>query len=147
MPRSTLLAALLAAGLLAGCGPVVMLPGGELSGTVRDVPESWAFTDDVDTVQLETRPDDPYSVNIWCVRVGDALFVGGSRESTWTRNVAANPNVRLRIGETLYLLRAVESTSDEDAEGFLAATAAKYDREIDPALRAEAVLFRLTPRS
>ena len=37
MPRSTLLAALLAAGLLAGCGPVVMLPGGELSGTVREL--------------------------------------------------------------------------------------------------------------
>lgn len=136
----------LAAVLLLGCGPIVMIPGGELTGTVREIPASWAFIDEVDTVQLETRPDDPYSVNIWCVRVGEALYVGGSRESAWTTNAAADPNVRLRVGEDLYELAAVEATSDVEVEGFLSATAAKYDRELDPEMRAESILFRLTPR-
>ena len=86
-------------------------------------------------------------MNIWCVRVGESLFVGGSRESTWTRNAAADPEVRLRVNGNVYELRALESTSDEEAEGFLAAVAAKYDRELDPELRAEAILFRLAPRS
>lgn len=146
MPSKIPLFVILAAGLALGCGPIVMIPGGALSGTVREAPASWTFIDDVDTVQLETRPDDPYSVNIWCVRVGDRLYVGGSRESTWTRNVAADPNVRLRVGEDLYVLRATEATSEEEAEGFLAATNAKYDREIDRELRADSILFRLTPR-
>jgi hypothetical protein len=147
MNRLLALALSLAALGLLGCGPVVMIPGGALSGPVREPPASWAFTDEVETVQLETRPDAPYSVNIWCVRVGDALFVGGARESTWTRNAAADPEVRLRVDGDVYELRAIEATSDEEAEGFLAAVASKYDRELDPELRAEAILFRLTPRS
>ena len=146
MSRFGLLFVSLAAVLLVGCGPVVMIPGGELSGTVREFPESWDFTDEVDTVQLETRPDDPYSVNIWCVRVGESLYVGGTRDSAWTRHVTADPNVRLRVGHDLYVLRATEASSDDEAAGFLAAAAEKYDREIDPALRAEAILFRLDRR-
>ena len=146
MSRTLALLALSIALVTFGCGPIVMLPGGALSGTLREAPESWAFTDDVNTVQLETRPDDPYSVNIWCVRVGDALFVGGTRESTWTRHVVENPNVRLRVNEDLYELRATEATTDEEAEGFLAAAAAKYGRELDPEMRAQAILFKLVPR-
>ena len=48
-----------------GCnGPVVLLPGGKLNGETRPVPADWAFAGDYGTAQLETRPEDPYSVNV-----------------------------------------------------------------------------------
>ena len=50
MNRPHVLALALACLLLLGCGPVVMIPGGALSGPVRELPESWAFTDEVETV-------------------------------------------------------------------------------------------------
>ncbi|MCI0636959.1 MAG: hypothetical protein L0206_24050, partial [Actinobacteria bacterium] len=38
--------------LLTGCGPLQMIPGGELSGTVRPAPPDWSFSDGVETEQL-----------------------------------------------------------------------------------------------
>ena len=51
--------------LFVGCGPFVLLPGGRLDGSPAPTPSNWSSTSEVDTVQLETRPEDPYSVNIW----------------------------------------------------------------------------------
>ena len=98
--------------LLLGCGePFVMIPGGRLSGTTKSVPENWRFTDAHEDVQLETRPADPYSVNVWVVAVGDDLFVASGRgaESAWAQHIEADPNVRLRVGDDIYELRAVEA--------------------------------------
>ena len=63
MGRSWIAASMLVGAVVVACGPIVMIPGGELSGTPAPVPESWDFTNEVDTIQLETRPEDPYSVN------------------------------------------------------------------------------------
>ena len=84
---------------LVGCGPIVMIPGGELSGNVEPTPANWAFTDAVDTVQLESRPSDPYSVNVWAVAVGDDLYIaaGSGTETAWAQNIAEDDRVRLRI--------------------------------------------------
>ena len=56
-----------------GCGPFLLLPGGELEGTSVPTPADWSFLADISTVQIETRPEDPYSVNIWVVEMGAAL--------------------------------------------------------------------------
>ena len=146
MSRSLPLLVILTALLALACDPIVMIPGGALSGSERPVPDDWAFTDEVDTVQLETRPGAPYSVNIWCVAIEGALYVGGSRESAWTQHAVADSDVRLRVGDDLYPLRATEATSDAEADAFIKAAFAKYETEIDPALRAEAILLRLEPR-
>jgi hypothetical protein len=66
--------ALLLTALVADCSePLLLLPGGALEGATVPTPEGWSFTDDVDTVQLETNPTDPYSVNIWVIAPGDPL--------------------------------------------------------------------------
>ena len=58
--------ALATALLLAACGPLGPFPSGELSGELETEPVSdWSFLAAHETVQLETRPDDPYSLNIW----------------------------------------------------------------------------------
>jgi hypothetical protein len=118
-----------------GCGgPLVMIPGGKLSGTVQPVPSDWAFSDEFEDVQLETRPSNPYSVNIWGV-------------ADWAKHIEADPNVRLRIGEDLYELRAVRTDDPQDRVRFLAAVKKKYDGfEPDEEQAAESVLYSLESR-
>jgi hypothetical protein len=142
---SILLIALLSLSVV-GCGPIVTLPGGSLSGTVKPVPSDWSFSDEVDTVQLETRPGDPYSVNVWTVAVGERLYIASAkRDQTWAQNILADPLVRLRIGEDLYELSATLTEDAAERDAFLLAAKRKYDYEADAAA-SEAVLFRLEPR-
>ena len=129
------------------CGPMVMIPGGELSGDTAPVPADWSFTDAVETVQLETRPEDPYSVNIWGVGVGDQFYVAsGKSDNAWAGHIAADDRVRLRIEGTVYEMRAVRDDSSEGRERFLEAAKAKYDFEPEPDQASEAILFRLVAR-
>ena len=133
-------------GLLA-CDPLVMLPGGELSGDVQPIPSDWSFSDEVETIQLETRPDDPYSVNIWGVGVAQDFFIAsGTADSAWAQNIAADDRVRLRIGDTVYEMRAVPDATPESRERFLAAAKTKYDFEPEPEQASEAILYRLVAR-
>ena len=126
-----------------------MFPGGQLSGKVKRVPHSWSFSDAFENVQLETRPDDPYSVNIWCVAVGKRLFIasGKGMESAWAKHIVANPDVRLRIGEDIFELRAVRGDDPLDRRRFLAGARNKYDDfEPDEEQADAAVLFVLGRR-
>ena len=134
--------------LLVACGPLVMIPGGALSGSVQPLPSDWSFTDAVKTVQLETRPGDPYSVNVWGVAARDAFYVASGRgaEAAWARHIAADPRVRLRVGEDLYELEAVRTDDAAELDAFLAAAKAKYDFEPEPDQAEDAILFRLQPR-
>lgn len=43
---------------LAACCPLVMIPGGKLSGTVNPLPGDWPFSHEIETIQLEARPSD-----------------------------------------------------------------------------------------
>ncbi len=148
--RSVLLTALslLLTAPIAGCGrPVLLLPGGALEGETVAVPPSWSFTDAVSTVQLETRPADPYSVNIWATAVGDFLDVhAGANRSTWVEHIEADPNVRLRVDDSIYELAAARVVAQEEFDRFSDAYEKKYDRRPRNENAAEAYLFRLRPR-
>jgi hypothetical protein len=134
--------------LLLGCGPIVMLPGGALSGDVTPNPTNWEFTEEVDTFQLETRPSDPYSVNIWAIAIEDTMYIvaGGGPDTTWASHIKDDPQVRLRVGDALYELTAVESNTNSERDLFLAAAKKKYDFDPDGEDTAKAVLYRLKPR-
>jgi len=131
-----------------GCDPVVMLPGGELSGTLKTPPSDWSFADSVETVQIETHPDDPYSVNVWGVAARGAFYVASGRgeSATWAKHIAADPRVRLRVGGDLYELRAVRTDDPAEREAFLEAAHRKYQFEPEEEQRADAILFRLEAR-
>jgi len=140
--------ALALAGASAGCGgPFVLFPGGALEGPTVPLPESWAFTDAVGTVQLETRPSDPYSVNIWLVAVGDHVYVhAGANRSAWVEHLEADPNARLRVEGSIYELRAARVTAQPELDGFADAYERKYGRRPRNENVAEVYLFRLGPR-
>ena len=142
-------ASFLLTALVAGCsGPFVLLPGGTLDGTTVPTPESWSFTDDVDTVQLETRPSDPYSVNIWVIALDDVLYVhAGANRATWVEAIEADPRVRIRVDESLYELTASRVETQEEFDRFSDAYEAKYGRRPRNESVVEAYLFRLAPHS
>ena len=133
-----------------GCdGPFIMIPGGALAGTVEPVPGDWSFSDATDNVQLETRPNDPYSVNIWGVGVGDRFFIASGRgiEASWSQHIAEDPRVRLRIETAIYEMRAVPTQDPADREAFLAAAKKKYDDfEPNEEEASKAILYRLVAR-
>lgn len=133
---------------IAGCGgPFTLLPGGALDGATAPLPESWAFTDEVDTVQLETRPADPYSVNIWVTAVADQLYVhAGANRAAWVEHIEGNPNVRLRVNDSIYELEAARVEAQEEFDRFSDAYERKYGRRPRNEDVTKAYLFRLSAR-
>ncbi len=134
--------------LALGCDPISMLPGGALPGTVKPTPVDWSFTDSVEIVQLETRPEDPYSVNVWGVAAEGAFYVASGRgeSNAWAKHLSEDSRVRLRVNEDLYELRAVRTDDPSEREAFLEAAHQKYDFEVNKEQQAKAILFRLIAR-
>ncbi|MFW6094178.1 MAG: hypothetical protein ACODAC_09410 [Pseudomonadota bacterium] len=134
--------------LLSGCSePFTVFPGGELSGEVAAPPQEWSDLRAEETFQLETRPDDPYSVNIWAVGIGADVYIGTGPDGTrWSEYVLDDPRVRLRVGETLYPLEARPVTDIAERRKVARAYAEKYDLDSDENWVANARVFRLDRR-
>jgi hypothetical protein len=146
LARATALAA--AASLSACAGPLGPFAGGRLAGSVvTEASSDWSFTRDVKIVQLETRPDRPWSVNLGCVDWNGALYVGTEDPSDrWVRNIEADPRVRLRIGERIWERRAVRVTDPNEWTGAGLALFRKYDLHYEAGETEEhGWLFRLDP--
>jgi hypothetical protein len=127
--------------------PFVLLPGGALEGETAAVPQSWAFTNDVDTVQLETRPADPYSVNIWVVAIEPNLYIhAGANRSAWVEHIEADPQVRMRVNDAIYELAAARVEAQDEFDRFSDAYEKKYGRRPRNENVGEAYLFRLAAR-
>jgi hypothetical protein len=142
-----LFSVILAASLAACGGPVLLWPGGHLEGQTVDIPGDWSFTDDVNTVQLETRAADPYSVNLWLIALDQSLYVhAGTSRSEWVENMEADPNVRLRVGESIYELAAVRVEDQATFDRFSDAYEKKYGNRPRNESVVEAYLFRLGAR-
>lgn len=143
--RPVLFLGLMLTASVAGCGgPLALLPGGALEGPTVATPESWSFTDAVKTVQLETLPADPYSVNIWVIAIDDHLYVhAGAHRSTWVENIEADPNVRLRVNDSIYELAASRVDDQGEFDRFSDAYEQKYGLRPRNGSAAEAYLFRL----
>lgn len=133
---------------LLGCGPTLLMPGGELSGPVEAIPGDWSFSDEISTIQLETRPPDPYSVNIWAVGIGDRLYVhAGANLSRWVENIQTDPAVRVRVAGKLYPLTAVRVVEPAEFAAFADAYKKKYGVRPRNENVAEVYLYRLGARS
>ena len=108
----------LALALVACGGPFLVIPGGALRGELVHEPvEDWSFVDD-DFIDLETRPDDPYSVELnYIVREGQ-LYVDPAEGRSWLEYIRADPRVRVRFGDKIYPCTAVLVGKPGELEGF-----------------------------
>ena len=111
---------------LAACGgPLGPLAGGELTGETAEPPAQWGTVPE--TIQLELRPEAPYSVNLWSVSTGPHLYVATDPDgSTWASLVQADDRVRVRVAGTVYLLRAVVVQDADERERVVDAYLRKY---------------------
>jgi len=131
-----------------GCnGPLPFMSGGALEGEVRAAPSAWTFAKNFAVVQLETRPDHPYSVNVAYTLVGGRLYVNaGNTETQWVKNMEANPLVRLRVSEALYDLRAERVTDLSEISEFGEAWTSHSMFHRDPDELDQVWIYRLVAR-
>ena len=125
---------------LGGCGgnPIGPFAGGALSAPQAGQPYT-AFEEiaGVDTVFLETRPQDPYSVQTWVISVQDQLYVPTSlimgdeaEQRTWVQNLLANPELRVQIGAQVYPMIAERVVDADQHRMVLEAFQQKYASEL-----------------
>ncbi len=127
-------------------GPVA---GKRLSGAEAPWPPSWETLQDVPLAAVEVRPDDPHSVTTWWFVYQGHLYIPASDGSTkqWTRMLLADPRVRVKIGDAIYLGRAERDTSPP--ETFFAALIEKYPQLAERAGEEapdDLWFFRIEPR-
>ena len=137
-------------------GPLGPIPGPKLRGTLVEEPVAdWSSIGAVKVIQIETDPEDPYSVSTWVTRVGNQIYVFASDdESPWVQNIIQDPLVRVRIEGRIHGLRALGVTDLEIKRVFLEAMKAKYEHDLgfDPEFyqhawdTGEFVLLRMEPR-
>lgn len=133
---------------IAGCnGPLPFMSGGPLQGDVQPVPQSWGFAEDFGVVQLETRPEDPYSVNIAYTLMEGRLYINaGDTETEWVKHMNSNPLVRLRDDGLLYELRAERVTDATEIAAFGKAWTSHSRFHRDPADLGEVWIYQLLAR-
>ena len=133
---------------LAACSePFIVFAGGALSGEEEAPPEDWSELESEETFQLEARPEDPYSVNIWAVGIGRDVYIGTGPDGTrWSGYLEEDPRVRLRVGETLYPLLARRVTDRDERRQVAAAYAEKYELDRDENWVKDALVYRLDRR-
>ncbi len=105
--------------LASGCGgPFLIFPGGALSGVVVEQPvEDWSSVSD-HFVDLETRPEQPYSVELnYMVKDGD-LYIDPAEGRRWLDHIRADSRVRVRFAGKIYPLKAVLAGRPGELEGF-----------------------------
>ena len=120
-----------AAFALTACGgPVGPFAGGELDGVAAPPPAQWRKVPE--TIALEVRPAEPYSVNVWSVGIGARLYVAhGPDGSTWGSHLRADSRVRVRVAGTVYALEAVVVEAAQEREQVVDAYLRKYGGEED----------------
>ncbi len=145
--RIRTLALALGMGVIACNGPMGLLPGGQLSGEDRPVPSSWNFAGTSGQAQLETRPEEPYSVNINYTIVDERLYINaGDTETEWAKHIAVNPDVRLRMDGVLYDLHAERVSDPAEIARFGKVWTSQSMFLRDPSQFEEVWMYTLVPR-
>ncbi len=134
--------------ILSACdGPFIFAAGGALSGTVTEAPDRWQLEEDSAVAQLETRPEDPYSINFTYVQMDGRFYVyAGDTRTNWVQHIEQNPFVRVRVKDAVYPTRAVRVVSDEELSEFAAVWANLSAFQRDPMQFDEVWLYRLESR-
>lgn len=146
---------------VSGCEPADRRPGMWLSGeVVTEMPDDWSFIAEHQEIFVETRPwyGIPFSVTTVIGTRDGKLYVPSiySEEAAfpgtkyWNSVIADNPDVRLKIGDRLYEMRATPVQDLAEYRQGAAALADKYDSWAgwvkDEATAPYFVIIRMDPR-
>lgn len=131
MNRTAGVSALCLCLLLHACGgPLGPIHGGRLAGHEGTLPDDdWTFAERLPHLQIETRPENPYSVNVNFLLVGKRLYIDIGEPDDWNRwrrFAHRNPQVRIRAGDTVYAARLVPIVDGIEMRTVREAYAAKH---------------------
>jgi hypothetical protein len=120
-----------------GLDPHERRPGLWLKGDVATTPVTdWSYTDKYKTVKVQTSSWYliPHSVTTFCIAYNGQLYLATTRTDTrqWSRNVARDPHVRLKIGDQLFDRSLSVVTDPAEREAVLQARAKKYSQQYPP---------------
>ena len=107
------------AGCIMGCnGPMAWMPGGALVGPEQTAQNWTTAAAGAETLELETRPEDPYSVRIgFVLRDGD-LYIDPAEDRRWYAYLVEDRAVRVRFADVIYRAEVVEVTDANELAGF-----------------------------
>lgn len=120
-----------------GLDPHERIPGLWLKGGLDTSPVAdWSFTDKDKTVKVQTNSWYllPHSVTTFCIAFNGQLYLATTRTETkqWSRNVARDPRVRLKIEDRLFDRKLSVVTDPAEREAVLRARAKKYSLQYPP---------------
>ena len=134
--------------ILTACNePFILAAGGTLKGSVAEVPSTWELDKDSALAQLETQPNDPYSINFTYVQLDGRIYAyaGGTR-TNWVKHIEKNPLVRVRLQNKIYAARAIRVTSSKELTEFASVWTGLSMFQRDPMQFDEVWLYRLEAR-
>ncbi|MFT4676468.1 MAG: hypothetical protein ACJAX5_001237 [Patiriisocius sp.] len=132
--------------LLSACSREnIPFSSGALTGQPTEHPASWVEVASAEIIQLETKGDEPYSVNLWVIGKQDWMYIyAGDNYSTWAEHLESNPMARLEVEGKLYGVQATRVTDQAEFEKFAEDWDAKYGSTNPQGLNVSDVwLFRL----
>lgn len=71
-------------------------------------------------LQLETRPTDPYSVNLRVTVIDDQLYIDAAEQRKWHAYLKEDPKVRVKLGARIYPAIAIVVNDEKVLRHFLA---------------------------
>jgi len=118
VPTATLGLVVLLSAPLAGCGgPVGPVPGFSLDGPPAMQPvNDFLFARYLDTLDLEIRPESPYSVEVGFVEREGRIYVSGRSWAYWVRRLVNHPDARIYLAAEVYDVTAVQVTDPTELE-------------------------------
>jgi hypothetical protein len=92
-------------------GPLGPIPGGAFQGSADPGPPDWSNLDGV--IELEIRPEKPWSLSVWNAVLDGELYVPSARGASrrWTSVALADPRVRVRANGKIHE-RRIELVTD-----------------------------------
>lgn len=109
---------------------MLAIPGGKLAGPMVTEPVvDWSFVTDP-VLDVETRPDAPYSVTLRARLVEGQLYLDPAEGRLWLDHIRADPAVRLRIAGRVYPAQAVLVGAPGELAGF---DPTRFVYRLDPA--------------
>lgn len=97
-------------------GPLEVFPGGEMTGPAG-TETNWEFAKDFGQLDLELRPENPYSVRLNFIYRDGKIYIDPLEGRTWFEYLKANQNVRVRFDKEIYDAKAVLVTDEAEKEG------------------------------